>query len=110
MMTSSSEKFNINNIFISQLHNLKGVDIFWSVCRRSAGREAAETAAAALCPGNKPCYHDTKEVSFLKSSCQDFLSSGVKYQHVSPPSPEIDYIPIRVELREQATRTLLEVM
>uniref|UniRef100_A0A4W6CZB6 Fras1 related extracellular matrix 1b n=1 Tax=Lates calcarifer TaxID=8187 RepID=A0A4W6CZB6_LATCA len=60
---------------------------------------------AALCPGNKPCRHDAKEVRFLKTSCQDFLSSGLKYQHLSPPSPEIDYIPIRVELREKATRT-----
>nr|XP_043900470.1 FRAS1-related extracellular matrix protein 1-like [Solea senegalensis] len=69
-------------------------------------RKGRETAA--LCPGNKPCPHDTKEVRFLKTSCQDFLSSGLKYQHLSPPSPEIDYIPIRVELREQNTRTLLE--
>lgn len=75
-----------------------------SVCGGLAGRETA-----ALCPGNKPCLHETKEVRFLKTSCQDFLNSGLKYQHLSPPSPEIDYIPIRVELREQATRALLEV-
>uniref|UniRef100_A0A3P8UIS6 Fras1 related extracellular matrix 1b n=1 Tax=Cynoglossus semilaevis TaxID=244447 RepID=A0A3P8UIS6_CYNSE len=49
-----------------------------------------------------------EEVRFLKTSCQDFLSSGLKYQHLSPPSPEIDYIPIRVELREKTTRALLE--
>ncbi|XP_070816237.1 FRAS1-related extracellular matrix protein 1b [Chaetodon trifascialis] len=72
----------------------------------STQRKGRETAV--LCPGNKPCLHDTKEVRFLKTSCQDFLSSGLKYQHLSPPSPEIDYIPIRVELREQATRALLE--
>lgn len=76
----------------------------WLLVRLSSGRETA-----ALCPGNKPCLHDAKEVLFLKTSCQDFLSSGLKYQHLSPPSPEIDYIPIRVELREQATRALLEV-
>lgn len=63
----------------------------------------------ALCPGNVPCRHDTTQVRFLKTSCQDFLSSGLKYQHLSPPSPEVDYIPIRVELREKATRALLEV-
>uniref|UniRef100_A0A3Q3W4V2 C-type lectin domain-containing protein n=1 Tax=Mola mola TaxID=94237 RepID=A0A3Q3W4V2_MOLML len=73
---------------------------------RQLDRSCRETAA--LCPGNKPCLHDTKEVRFLKTSCQDFLNSGLKYQHLSPPSPEIDYIPIRVELREQATRALLE--
>ncbi|XP_070764752.1 FRAS1-related extracellular matrix protein 1b [Enoplosus armatus] len=72
----------------------------------STQRKGRQTAA--LCPGNKPCLHDNKEVRFLKTSCQDFLSSGLKYQHLSPPSPEIDYIPIRVELREQATRALLE--
>nr|XP_020464816.1 FRAS1-related extracellular matrix protein 1-like [Monopterus albus] len=72
----------------------------------SIQRKGRETTA--LCTGNKPCLHHTKEVNFLKTSCQDFLSSGLKYQHLSPPSPEIDYIPIRVELREQATRALLE--
>ncbi|KAK2908269.1 FRAS1-related extracellular matrix protein 1b [Channa argus] len=72
----------------------------------SSQRRGRETAA--ICPGNKPCLYDTKEVRFLKTSCQDFLRSGLKYQHLSPPSPEIDYIPIMVEMREQATRTLLE--
>uniref|UniRef100_A0AAZ3NRL8 C-type lectin domain-containing protein n=1 Tax=Oncorhynchus tshawytscha TaxID=74940 RepID=A0AAZ3NRL8_ONCTS len=55
--------------------------------------------------GNKPCLHGTKEVRFLKATCHEFLSLALKYQHLSPPSPEIDYIPIRVELRDQASRT-----
>uniref|UniRef100_A0A671VMF0 Fras1 related extracellular matrix 1b n=1 Tax=Sparus aurata TaxID=8175 RepID=A0A671VMF0_SPAAU len=71
-------------------------------------KEEDATETAPLCPGNKPCLHDTTEVRFLKTGCPDFLSSGLKYQHLSPPSPEIDYISIRVELREQATRALLE--
>uniref|UniRef100_A0A4W5RFZ9 Fras1 related extracellular matrix 1b n=1 Tax=Hucho hucho TaxID=62062 RepID=A0A4W5RFZ9_9TELE len=53
----------------------------------------------------KPCLHGTKEVRFLKATCHEFLSLALKYQHLSPPSPEIDYIPIRVELRDQASRT-----
>ncbi|KAG9350815.1 hypothetical protein JZ751_024704 [Albula glossodonta] len=60
------------------------------------------------CPGNKACVHSTKEVRFLKANCEEFLNSGLKYQHLSPPSPEIDYIPIRVELRDHSSRTLLE--
>ncbi|KAI4899055.1 hypothetical protein NFI96_009052 [Prochilodus magdalenae] len=60
------------------------------------------------CPGNKACVHNTREVHFLKTSCSEFLSWGLKYQHLSPPSPEIDYVPIRVELRDQTTRALLE--
>uniref|UniRef100_A0A3Q3R891 FRAS1-related extracellular matrix protein N-terminal domain-containing protein n=1 Tax=Monopterus albus TaxID=43700 RepID=A0A3Q3R891_MONAL len=73
-----------------------------------AKRSIQETTA--LCTGNKPCLHHTKEVNFLKTSCQDFLSSGLKYQHLSPPSPEIDYIPIRVELREQSEAVWLPVL
>lgn len=68
------------------------------------GRQVEE-----VCPGNKLCLHHTTEVQFLKTSCQNFLSSGLRYQHLSPPSPDTDYIPIRVELREKATRKLLEV-
>ncbi|KAM6922004.1 FRAS1-related extracellular matrix protein 1b [Xenentodon cancila] len=64
--------------------------------------------AVALCPGNKSCLHSATAVDSLKASCQDFLSSRLKYQHLHPPSPQIDYIPIQVELREQATRALQE--
>ncbi|XP_060735779.1 FRAS1-related extracellular matrix protein 1b [Tachysurus vachellii] len=60
------------------------------------------------CPGNKACAHNTREVHFLKTSCSEFLTSGLKYQHLNPPSPEIDYVPIRVELRDQNTRALLK--
>uniref|UniRef100_A0A4W4GI01 C-type lectin domain-containing protein n=1 Tax=Electrophorus electricus TaxID=8005 RepID=A0A4W4GI01_ELEEL len=48
-------------------------------------------------------------LQFIKcTSCSEFLTSGLKYQHLSPPSPEIDYVPIRVELRDQNSRALLE--
>ncbi|KAG7487845.1 hypothetical protein MATL_G00027620 [Megalops atlanticus] len=61
------------------------------------------------CPGNKACAHGTKEVRFLKANCEEFLTSALKYQHLSPPSPQIDYVPIRVELRDQSSRALLEM-
>ncbi|KAJ8277504.1 hypothetical protein GJAV_G00075890 [Gymnothorax javanicus] len=61
------------------------------------------------CPGNKACIHGIKEVRFLKTNCDEFLTSALKYQHLSPPSPEIDYIPIRVELRDHSSRALLEM-
>ncbi|XP_051549151.1 FRAS1-related extracellular matrix protein 1b isoform X2 [Myxocyprinus asiaticus] len=60
------------------------------------------------CPGNKACDYNTREVEFLKTDCTEFLTSGLKYQHLSPPSPEIDYIPIRVEFRDQTSRALVE--
>ncbi|XP_067085731.1 FRAS1-related extracellular matrix protein 1b [Osmerus mordax] len=73
----------------------------------SAQRKGRQTVTP--CPGNQPCLHGTKEVSFLKADCAEFLTSGLKYQHLSPPSPEIDYIPLRVELRDQTSRALLEM-
>ncbi|KAJ7993224.1 hypothetical protein DPEC_G00270230 [Dallia pectoralis] len=67
------------------------------------GRETGEP-----CPGNVPCLHNTNVASFLKATCLEFLSSALRYQHLRPPSPEIDYIPILVELRDQTSRALLE--
>lgn len=71
--------------------------------------EVQEVQEVELCPGNAPCPHRTMPVRFLKTSCHHFLSSDLKYQHLRPPSPEVDYIPIRVELRETKSRALLEV-
>ncbi|XP_028297904.1 FRAS1-related extracellular matrix protein 1-like, partial [Gouania willdenowi] len=63
---------------------------------------------AALCPGNQACGKEATEVNFLKTSCDDFLNFGLKYEHLQPPSPQMDYIPIKVELREEG-RMLLQV-
>ncbi|XP_062868751.1 FRAS1-related extracellular matrix protein 1b [Trichomycterus rosablanca] len=70
-------------------------------------RKGRQTAIS--CPGNKACVvHNTREVPFLKTGCSEFLTAGLKYQHLSPPSPEIDYVPVKVELRDHNTRALLE--
>ncbi|XP_077572863.1 FRAS1-related extracellular matrix protein 1b isoform X2 [Stigmatopora nigra] len=66
------------------------------------GREAAP------CPGNRGCARGAKEAGFLKASCQDFLTLGIRYQHLSPPSPDLDYVVISVELRQPDSRDLLE--
>lgn len=68
-----------------------------------------EVEEVELCPGNAPCPHRTTPVRFLKISCHHFLTSDLKYQHLRPPSPEVDYVPIRVELRDTESRALLEV-
>ncbi|KAM4548346.1 FRAS1-related extracellular matrix protein 1b isoform 2-T4 [Odontesthes bonariensis] len=85
-----------------------GVPAAGRLVREEDSSQRKGRQAAPLCPGNTPCHHDTAQVRFLKTSCQDFLSSGLKYQHLSPPSPQIDYVPVRVELRDKATRALLE--
>ncbi|XP_042191644.1 FRAS1-related extracellular matrix protein 1b [Callorhinchus milii] len=62
-----------------------------------------------LCAGNKACPAGAKEVRFLKADCEHFLTMGLKYQHLSPPSPDVDYIPITVEIRDEKSRLQLQV-
>ncbi|XP_060629597.2 FRAS1-related extracellular matrix protein 1-like isoform X2 [Anolis sagrei] len=45
-----------------------------------------------------------KEIHDLKISCEDFLEMGIRYQHLSPPSPDKDYISIQVEIRDKKNR------
>uniref|UniRef100_A0A671SZ05 FRAS1-related extracellular matrix protein 1-like n=1 Tax=Sinocyclocheilus anshuiensis TaxID=1608454 RepID=A0A671SZ05_9TELE len=80
----------------------KGIPKFLICIQTFQGRHTGIT-----CPGNKVCDHNTREVEFLKTDCAEFLTSGLKYQHLSPPSPEIDYIPIRVEFRDQTSRAII---
>ncbi|XP_029473303.1 LOW QUALITY PROTEIN: FRAS1-related extracellular matrix protein 1-like [Rhinatrema bivittatum] len=60
------------------------------------------------CPSNKVCHPGMKEVNFLKAKCEDFLQMGLRYQHLSPPSPDVDYIPIQVEIRDEKSRFQLQ--
>uniref|UniRef100_A0A3Q2YGZ6 Fras1 related extracellular matrix 1a n=1 Tax=Hippocampus comes TaxID=109280 RepID=A0A3Q2YGZ6_HIPCM len=46
------------------------------------------------------CLKGVKLVTFLKVPCEDFLLMGLKYQHMTPPSPDIDYIAIRLDLKD----------
>lgn len=46
----------------------------------------------------------------IKCSCEDFLLMGIRYQHLDPPSPNIDYIGIRLDLTDTRSRSLYKVM
>ncbi|XP_028668320.1 FRAS1-related extracellular matrix protein 1b [Erpetoichthys calabaricus] len=75
-----------------------------------AGTELRKVRQARpACPGNKACSSGAKEVHFLKADCDAFLQMGLRYQHLSPPSPEVDYVSIRVEIRDKKTRSLVQM-
>ncbi|CAL8310310.1 unnamed protein product [Lota lota] len=75
-----------------------------SVLRKGPpGREMVD-----MCPGNKPCLQAPWGLQALKLGCLEFLGAGLRYQHLRPPSPQTDYIPLRVELRDHASRALIE--
>eukprot|EP00079_Xenopus_tropicalis_P015862 XP_004914006.1 PREDICTED: FRAS1-related extracellular matrix protein 1 [Xenopus tropicalis] len=60
------------------------------------------------CLGNKACYPRLKEMRLIKANCKDFMEMGVKYQHLSPPSPNTDYIPLQVALQGGENRKQLQ--
>ena len=59
-------------------------------------------------PNGIPRYGEliNADTNGFMQDCMEFLNAGVRYQHTRPPSPNRDYIPVVVELRDIATRAL----
>ncbi|XP_069889249.1 FRAS1-related extracellular matrix protein 1 isoform X1 [Dipodomys merriami] len=55
------------------------------------------------CPGGS-CALGLKKIGSLKVSCEEFLLMGLRYQHMQPPSPNIDYIPIQLDLMDSRSK------
>ncbi|KAJ0055746.1 hypothetical protein NL108_011334, partial [Boleophthalmus pectinirostris] len=62
-------------------------------------RQQLDNKERAMCK-SEDCLKGLKLVKFSKVPCDDFLVMGVKYQHIDPPSPDIDYIQIRLDLKD----------
>ncbi|XP_069498160.1 FRAS1-related extracellular matrix protein 1-like [Ambystoma mexicanum] len=75
---------------------------------QKSNRERKVRQVNRPCPSNKACLSQLKPINLLKAKCDDFLQMGIKYQHLSPPSPAVDYIPIQVELRDEHSRFPLQ--
>ncbi|NWU97249.1 FREM1 protein, partial [Upupa epops] len=55
---------------------------------------------------NGSCLLGLGAVHNIKISCEDFLRMGIQYQHLDPPSPDTDYIPLRLDLTDSRSKTL----
>ncbi|XP_053428384.1 FRAS1-related extracellular matrix protein 1 isoform X11 [Nycticebus coucang] len=55
------------------------------------------------CPGGS-CSPGLKKIGNLKVSCEEFLLMGLRYQHTDPPSPNIDYISIQLDLTDSRSK------
>ncbi|XP_052032648.1 FRAS1-related extracellular matrix protein 1 [Apodemus sylvaticus] len=64
-----------------------------------------ERGAGLRCPDGS-CALEWKQVASLKVSCEEFLRTGFHYQHVQPPSPNIDYISVQLELTDRRSKTV----
>uniref|UniRef100_A0A3Q3B9I0 FRAS1-related extracellular matrix protein 1 n=1 Tax=Kryptolebias marmoratus TaxID=37003 RepID=A0A3Q3B9I0_KRYMA len=70
-------------------------------------RQQLENKARAMCK-SEDCLRGLKLVKFTKISCEDFLLMGLKYQHIDPPSPDVDYIAIRLDLKDTRSGSIYQ--
>ncbi|NXA13983.1 FREM1 protein, partial [Sapayoa aenigma] len=55
---------------------------------------------------NGSCTLGLGVIHNIKMSCEEFLRMGIQYQHLDAPSPDTDYIPIRLDLTDSRSKTL----
>ncbi|XP_061108114.1 FRAS1-related extracellular matrix protein 1a isoform X1 [Conger conger] len=68
-------------------------------------RQQLLNKARAKCK-DEACRKGLKLVQTTKVPCEEFLVMGLRYQHSDPPSPDIDYIAIRLDLTDTRSRTI----
>ncbi|XP_053788703.1 FRAS1-related extracellular matrix protein 1 [Vidua chalybeata] len=55
---------------------------------------------------NGSCTLGLGDINNKKMSCEEFLRMGIQYRHLDPPSPDTDYIPVRLDLSDSRSKTL----
>ncbi|KAK1796819.1 hypothetical protein P4O66_000910 [Electrophorus voltai] len=66
-----------------------------------------DNKARANCK-SEDCLKGLKLVKITKVPCDEFLMMGIRYQHIDPPSPDIDYIAIRLDLTDTRSRRITQ--
>ncbi|NXS94485.1 FREM1 protein, partial [Jacana jacana] len=57
---------------------------------------------------NGSCMLRLGVIHNTKMSCEEFLRMGIRYQHLDPPSPDTDYIPVKLDLTDSRSKALLK--
>ncbi|XP_054912533.1 FRAS1-related extracellular matrix protein 1a [Poeciliopsis prolifica] len=70
-------------------------------------RQQLDDKARAMC-SSEDCLKGLKLVTVNKVPCDDFLLMGIKYQHIDPPSPDVDYIAIRLDLKDTRSGSIYQ--
>ncbi|XP_068031800.1 FRAS1-related extracellular matrix protein 1 isoform X2 [Anomalospiza imberbis] len=55
---------------------------------------------------NGSCTLGLGDINNKKMSCEEFLRMGIQYRHLDPPSPDTDYIPVRLDLSDSRSKIL----
>ncbi|XP_073331288.1 FRAS1-related extracellular matrix protein 1a [Pagrus major] len=70
-------------------------------------RQQLDNKARAMCK-SEDCLKGLKLLKFTKIPCDDFLMTGLRYQHIDPPSPDVDYIAIRLDLKDTRSGSIYQ--
>ncbi|XP_059394648.1 FRAS1-related extracellular matrix protein 1a [Carassius carassius] len=70
-------------------------------------RRQLDNKARAHCKSDE-CLKGLKLLKITKVACNDFLTMGIRYHHIDPPSPDIDYIAIRLDLTDTRSRSIIQ--
>uniref|UniRef100_A0A672MFC2 FRAS1-related extracellular matrix protein 1 n=1 Tax=Sinocyclocheilus grahami TaxID=75366 RepID=A0A672MFC2_SINGR len=70
-------------------------------------RRQLDNKARAHCKSDE-CLKGLKLLKITKVPCNDFLMMGIRYHHTDPPSPDIDYIAIRLDLTDTRSRSIIQ--
>lgn len=84
-----------------------GFGFVWPLCSGDC-LSAVVCVPELKCPGGS-CALGLQEVGSLRASCEEFLMMGLRYQHTRPPSPNIDYIAIQLDLTDRRSKTTYKV-
>ncbi|NXM95749.1 FREM1 protein, partial [Sylvia borin] len=55
---------------------------------------------------NGSCTLGLGVINNKKMNCEEFLRMGIQYRHLDLPSPDTDYIPVRLDLSDSRSKTL----
>ena len=50
-----------------------------------------------------------QNIEAFKKSCREFLYSNLHYEHIRSPSPDVDYLPLTIELHDPSTSDEVKV-
>lgn len=56
------------------------------------------------------CLKGLKLAKVTKVPCDEFLVMGLRYQHIDPPSPDVDYIALRLDLTDTRSGSIYKVL
>ncbi|CAB1345182.1 unnamed protein product [Coregonus sp. 'balchen'] len=70
-------------------------------------RQQLDNKARAMCK-TEDCLKGLRLAKVTKVPCDEFLVMGLRYQHIDPPSPDVDFIVLRLDLTDTRSGSIYQ--